>query len=173
MFVRLAAVGLLASAIGCTGHRTTSQDPGSNTTPPQAGIELALTETGLQRGELVDAANFGWLPYLWVRVKVPGMVQTGMVTIRLINPRGEMLYSNPLPYSYDPSVKNVMGSTGQQIPVQLAKRVPGGYAIDAAVPVQGTHLQTEVTRGVWEVQADVEGYPQTLYRSLDVSHSRY
>ena len=194
--MRVAALAIFAIALGCTGTEMNSppvrgaQEGGASTAsrgaasavmPPNAkapkfapfreGIELSVSESGLENGLFSDRFNFAQLRELWVRIKVAGMGHTTVIRLTLTTPTGSTFYESNVAYSPDPA-NNVMIVPNAPHPITVfpAKAMSGGHALVYVVPVAGTALSRYPIPGRWRVDAAIDG-GRVLSTEIEVSFS--
>jgi hypothetical protein len=101
---------------------------------------------------------------LYVRVQVPSMPETTMLTVELIDPQGQLFHQEHVPFTRLDQPTMVTDPLFHQ-PMQAwrADRLDGGWALVRGIPIRGTNF-TRFPRGdgAWMVQTRMDGVPGQL-----------
>lgn len=169
-------LGLLTT--GCTGTPPTDAGPlgvapGTNVAPLTAGLSFAASQAQLDRGLTSTQFNFGTLRDLWTRVQLPGMSQVTTVKLKFYTPRGWLFRSTYAVFSPNADTKT-MDAPGVEHPIDVttAKTLPGGFALDFAVPIAGSPFTKFPEEGTWQVRAEVAGLGEELSTPITVEMTR-
>jgi hypothetical protein len=101
---------------------------------------------------------------LYVRVQVPSLPETTMLTIELIDPRGTLFHEEHVPYTRLAEPTMVQDPL-MHAPMQAwrAEAVDGGWALIRGIPIRGTDLmRASSTETAWGVVARIDGVPGEL-----------
>jgi hypothetical protein len=109
----------------------------------------------------MDGFNFANLDDLWVRVTVPAMQGLSTLHLTFVNPKGEQMFEDHMPFSTDPTQKKTMMAIGESS-VLTGVAVPGGFALDRKIPILGTVFTRYPPEGTWQVSASVDGFMTKL-----------
>jgi hypothetical protein len=148
--------------------------PTANVTHAQLPIEPSISLSSsvqlLDAGVTSTSFNFAHLGLLWVRVSLPGMGRTTTVTLKLISPRGNLMYDADLPFSTDSAVKTIrMAHVPHPVVVHPVKQSGGIFHLDYPIAVAGSALTKYPDPGPWQLTALVADTGQTLTVGLDVT----
>jgi len=168
--MRIAVSLIFAIAFGCSSSAFAAQAGatgsvprlGSSVTPRPApfreGIDLALTQSGLENGQLADRFDFSRMRELWVRMRAAGIGRNTPVRLTLTTPSGSVFYETTVAYSANPSQQVMMvPNAPHPITVFRAKPTGSGHALLYVVPVAGTALARYPVPGWWRITATIDG----------------
>jgi hypothetical protein len=148
---------------GCQNGTAPPPPPPDLSSPPasMSAIHVGRTQQEVETGMAPASFNFSVLRDVWVRVTVPALPGTAQRTVQFVNPKGEIQYEEQLPYSTDPSVKEI-NVPGMMFPVQVVPAVvlpSGGVALDRVISITAIGFQRLPYEGDWLVRGRVEGVP--------------
>jgi hypothetical protein len=160
-----ALIGLACAA--CSRHETATRfGLGSN---PAKAFRPALTLSDSEAGLAVAGAdaprrfNFAFVRDLWVRVTVPRVLRVSVLELSFRAPDGQIFYQDRFPFTIDDRVRMAMvPGAASPTPAHPAHPIPGGYALDRPVAIAGSVFEKYPQRGLWRIEATVEGYPGTI-----------
>lgn len=160
---KLAAVlGLLALG-ACS--RQTKPAPGAPTPMPPAaampGLKVVADNPALLDGPTQTSIKIPTIRTLQLRLSLPALPESLVwATLELDTPEGAVYGSRHVPFSTDPSVKQVMPPEGgpHVVDVIPVKSITGGVALDSYFLVGGTALPNQEA-GQWTIKMAVDGHP--------------
>ena len=143
---------LLLALVGC------KSSDGSMAPPPrqaQRMIQVSDDPHDFSRG--TDFSLLGTMS-IYVRVQVPAMPETTMLTVELIDPRGLLFHEEHVPYTRLDQPTMVMDPLMHQ-PMQAwsAEKIDGGWALERSIPIRGTNFTRVGAEGDWAVHARIDG----------------
>lgn len=179
MLQRLSVVLCVALGSACTGQAPTDPSPlgvapsTGSVAPLSPALSFAASRALLERGIVSQQFNFGTLRDLWTRVTLPGMAQYTTVKLKFYSPRGWLFRSTYAVFSPDPNAAP-MDAPGVEHPVDVAaaRPLPGGFALDFAVPIAGSPFTKFPEEGTWQVRAEVAGQAEELAVPLTIEMHR-
>jgi hypothetical protein len=138
------------------------------------GIELSSTDAGLEEGRPANRFDFSATRDLWVRVKLAGMRRTARLTLSFVDPSGRVFFEDYLTFSSEGEGGTSVGVDRRGRPsvpttVFAARKLPGGFALDHAVPIDGTNFTRFPQAGAWKVRARIEEPRRTFTVPLEVT----
>jgi hypothetical protein len=147
---------------------------GHETRPFRAGIVVSDSQRSLDSGRTRTRFQLPALRELYVRVQVAHPPPAARLELVFINPNGERFFEDRALFSRNRSVVTiddpVLGPATRAFPI---KPIPGGVALDRAIPIAGTiFTRVPMPDGEWTVQATVSGVPGVLTTTLELSWGR-
>jgi hypothetical protein len=173
--MRMAIPVIFAIALGGFGSDAFPQH-GRPVTPQLApsreSIDLALTQSALENGQLADRFDFSRIRELWVRMRVAGIRETTLVHLTLVTPSGSVFYETTVAYSADPR-QDVMTVPNAPHPITVFRAQPArsGHALLYVVPVAGTALARYPSPGRWRINATIDG-AREISTEFDVTYAQ-
>jgi len=150
---------LLSSLIAIAGCRA---EPEGIAPPGHAGMKLVVDDPQLLEGPAHARLHLPTARHLLARIQLPTPLnRVDWITVQLISPDGAVHATRHLPCSLDSTIKEVASPDGVPHPIDVlpAQAVPGGWTVDVAFPVGGTHLQRRPRPGLWRVRAWLDARP--------------
>jgi hypothetical protein len=131
---------------------------GSLAPPPrqvQPGIQVSDDPHDFSRGNQFSLLS---TMSVYVRVQVPAMPETTMLTVEFIDPDGLLFHEEHVPYTRLDTPTMVMGPLMHQ-PMQAwpAEKIDGGWALERGIPIRGTNFTRLGHEGDWEVRVRMDG----------------
>jgi hypothetical protein len=95
---------------------------------------------------------------VYVRVQVPSMPETTMLTVEFIDPDGMLFHEEHVPYTRLDTTTMVQDPLMHQ-PMQAwsAEKIDGGWALERSIPIRGTNFTRLGREGDWEVRTRIDG----------------
>jgi hypothetical protein len=164
--MRLAAASLLLAACA---SKTMGPPPPDTPPPVQAAIAVSDDPHDFKRGNtfvLVDTMA------IYVRVQQPALPATSMLSLKLVDPHGELFFEDNSPYTTnsDPTVM-MQGPMSQPLEAWKANPIPGGWEILRSIPIRGTNFtRIPQSDGAWGLTAQLDGVPGELSTTVMFTH---
>ena len=132
---------------------------GSMAPPPRA--VQPLIQVSDDAHDFTHGNQFSRLQTLsvYVRVQVPAMPESTMLTLEFVDPEGLLFHEEHVPYTRLAEPTMMMDSTMHQPMLAWpAEKIDGGWAMVRGVPIRGTNF-TRLPRGdgPWTVRVRIDG----------------
>jgi hypothetical protein len=145
MKTRILCLALLSAC-----HGAPSEPAAAPMTP---SLALAIDDPAMLDRGGPARVMLGQTRHVFARLVTPTLPApvVGM-TLQVIMPSGAIHQQRRIAYSANPSGD-----------MQLARAVPGGWALEFALPVGGTNLERHPQPGRWMVHAQLDGMPDVSF----------